>query len=612
MSVDDICKTVATRLMRLNQPLDFRDPIGCHRGYFIRRRAEYLGGTFGWSLDKSVDRIMLEHTELAAVVSDIVDALRKDATGHLSLFDLTASRSAFVPAPPRHAEAAFRKRRLARAAAILWRCAASFDLWRWGATDINPAELDQDALRELLNRRLRLVERLNLQVGQLDAAKNTWHFTGSGVRGPWDDGYRVRILELPVIPDRPRPVVNEVVSFIGGAANVAPFTPAPPPWVAGDPEWRWENSTRSVLRFSEHVHFGPGLTPQGELAFTVDSVNPALLNRFSNAVTLRQTLDGMMDPQSDWWQRSWLTGSMSLCFLQLEALMFGLRERFPGDGAERFDVLAQRCTKVGPFDILYPLKPDELLAGTGDSRFEVNNYVEADLQIGDQVRLSSHYVHALTSLEPLSGTEAVITDLESNPVTGSIKRSSIKLQSPGTPECSYATYLQTIVAPQFNRALDRVRAFIAANPSAPSLPWNGVPGLLIRWDPYEVLPAPGAWWVRIGMTGVTSFVDYRDPREVRGGIIVADLPRANDFTPPPASLPANGYFPLYVPNGYDGWKGYFVRRAEDTTHRAPPPLKPFRADGSILSSLVPQGPTRRIHALRPGVMPSDPPPPLPS
>lgn len=587
---EDVDLAVLKRLNREGRGMT-RDAIGGQRAYFVRHRCEQLVSSLpNLTLDQMVGRVLNEHEKLRRFIAGIVDAGRRGTDGsppQLDLHDLARAKPGLPASVVRHAEVHFKYRRWYRIAGIAWRAAAVAELWR----DVDAGlmgDLDESALLELVHRRLRFVERMNLQVGRLDRDGQSWHFTGGGTFGPWYDGFRVRMLEEPWIPDDPKTAAHEIETFLGGPANVAPFAAGVFPWTPGDPEWRWDWNEKGLDYWRELVRLGPNM-PEWE----IDPTNPRALDSviLSGAgARLADALDAAMQYDRDWWQRSWLLPPMTIDLLEWEALSFAFQRRYR-DGRARVDALG--ASAIGPsgfFSLGGSLPPDVFT--------RVDDEFASDLQIGDQVIMFNHHVFEL--IYRARGTLAIVTDVTSPP-DGLYDLSSMKFQSPGTREYRYDTFLRRVVAPEFNRALETPRQHIDYNlgisPGETVLSWHGQPELLMRWDPYETLGGGGAWWVRIVAGTVVP-----DPSLVAGAIFVDKIDKAPDFRPPP--LPADAYFPLHVPKGYDGWNGYFKRRKADVQHRTPPALAPFRADGSIIPGIYRQGRPFFISVLRPKARPS--------
>jgi hypothetical protein len=580
-----------------------------HKGFFVRRRAQILGcANPVWVTESGhtslKTRIDNEYTQLDAFLTAKAMALTTAAgdptlPAHLDLNDLakpTNTTSASVVASN---AATANRRRAYRARGIGWRAAAIHDnLWQAspGATS---ATLRQDAMSGIIDRRIRLIERMNYTISNATALGGPWSFAGGGPTGPWKDGFRVRMFEYPRIPAI---VVSQVVGFVG-AANIASETD--PSYQAGKP-WKWEPGHH---RLYYNVPPWPGNRfPDNEKNdWTMDS--PNYKQQLTPSSTAAAAIDTLFTPNPDWWGRAWLFCDQVLSALHIEALLFGLRRLVQPASDATFNAIVTGhpagYVALGAFvDGTPGSGGPHLMHDPADQYFENLSINEGDLQLGDHLIFWNSFVYAEISAGEWRLENSVVIDVDSDPATGGISRDKLHLQGHGTSERDYATYQRVDIAGQLNRSLDLARSAVAAAaPGATSLDWNGHAGLLVKWEPYEAFNPPGAWWVQMNLATPmgTRWATISDALQAVQGSIATDPAPGPGYKPPPSSTAV--FFPLYRPAVAGGWAGYLAARRANAAYRAPKNLVAFNADGSIMPGLHYAGQGKPFPIVRPKVQP---------
>jgi hypothetical protein len=323
--------------------LNFAIQVDRHRGFFVRRRAESIGSLpANAAMIQDPDlkvlkaRIDNEYVQLDAFLVNKTKELNPATGGtdidppHLDLHDLAKPKDTTSASDGKSKEQEYRRRRNYRVSAIGWRAAAIHgELWNASA-DGKTAILRTKALDEIIDRRLRMVERMNFQVSRADALGGAWTFTGGGILGPWKDGFRIRMFEYPRIPHN---VVAQVVSFLG-STNIANENREP--FTSTDPPWRWEVGRRRLIY---------NVGPEPGVQFAPPERSDWSPNKYfqdltpDSGHTAAGVIDTLFTPDPDWWGRSWLFCDHVISALHIEALLFGLRRADPAHGEEEFNSL---------------------------------------------------------------------------------------------------------------------------------------------------------------------------------------------------------------------------------------------------------------------------------
>lgn len=576
--------------------LDFSKRDHRHRGFFLRRRVQAVlaAPNTAWMLDEPfqatlVHRVEDEYAQVEAVVRAMVtspDPADPSLPRHLDPLVYATPRQSVNLSSVGYWEHQHRHRRRHVISAIAWR-AAAIHTELWSATsDQASSTLYVNALRELIDRRLRIVERLQYQLcdERVMSHGSRWTFSGGGANGPWLDGFVVRAIEPMQIPEI---VAPQVAEFVGGDPAIAPaFSPRFPLSTAA---WRWTPNNRT-LEYNLDMYLSPHVLdswlPDDKHELIQEFVSPTEHPELPN---LTDVLDTMLLGQDNWWDRSWLPAGHAMCVLHLEAWLFARRRRLGVAAANtEIDGIANTNPRgyvaIGDLFSFTMEEKDRLMVGkTSDWSFESNIVSITDLQIGDHFAImGSRFRNVITDPEE-EWFNAAVADIDSDPQDEGAELPSIVLQRPGSPRLGYADFLE-LMGQELNDTLDAMRQYAALHPTATSLDWLNVKDFLVQWTPYSVdrFTDPQAWWIRLDLSALqVSDVDAAIQAVPR---VVADDPdHGTGYTPPPVVGPGGSvYFPLYVPDMDDGWYGYLIKRRTDPNFPTPM-LGPSRADGRYVT-----------------------------
>ncbi|MBK9036682.1 MAG: hypothetical protein IPL61_36435 [Myxococcales bacterium] len=536
--------------------------------------------------------------ELTAPTAIIHDAL---VPAHLdldSVSQLTSSTGMVARSLHGRKRAEYLAQRARWIPQIIWEAAALHGDALWSGTGASRT-LRADALADLFDRRLRVVERMTYNVN-VSPTIRVWQVPG-GATGPWFDGNQMRLFEYPGVPVRP------FQSILGGD----------PDWQASAVEMIYEPADGSPpVRLPDSVAdaFQPIATTYGVLWVEM---------RGSPTVTRTDALLGLFDlPRPDFRQRAWLFCDMVGVALALEALWFSRCRRTGSAGAFEaiFAGRALDYASLGPVISHSGVRDlDILLAdGSADPYFENLEVPIHELQIGDFVVFWNSRIYSMLVHGAWGSEYSYVMHVERDVTTGKVRtRASgpqIWLAGHGLATCLYNAMAMDLLD-QVVLILDGLRQFViaavAANPTAEELvaPWRQT--RLRRWDPYESFAAPGAWWIEIPRGVWQNDWGYGSahaavaaiPRTVAGQ---GPGPSGPGFRPPPVGDAL--YFPLMQPvvttlaPDHDPWRSYLAQRAADTAFRPfLDSLSPLVIDASVAPGLYYRGSQSPISVVRPRV-----------
>jgi hypothetical protein len=575
-----------------------------HKAFFARRRTLYLcqdnptwGAEPGWP--SLFARLDAEHDAVQAFVQlkrgtrsapgPLGGGADTNPAPHLDLKDLAKVKTTTSARVARRRAAKYLDLRRQRVPAIVWRaCAIHQQLWR-----ASPA-LDTAALSQVLDHRLRVVERMNFQIASAgalvgsDRRERLRFETGGNPQGPWRDDFRIRMFEYPRVP-------ASLASVIGAASIAEWDEPLLPRHL-----WQWETARRRRLHY-----VGGGTTiirfaPTTAADWTASA--PHLYLQWLTGVPPGTALDRLFVPREDWWQRNWLFCDQVVASLLVEGLLLALRRRPPG-GEGLFNALAPRQSPsyIALSGMLNPDATDDrnllISDGADDPYFDKTLVLEDDIQVGDHLIVWNSFLYASISRGEWQLENSIVIDADVDPLTGEASRQRLRLQGHGIAAKRYSDYLDEI-AGQVRSVLREMRSVVRDQPAGPFLPWNAVPFRLMRWDPYEDFPDPGAWWIVLPVPDSSSRRFWRTEDEATRMLVKAVGPERSPgpgYHVPPFGPPAV-FFPLFEPFMRDraasranqGWSEYFARRRAGPLPRTPK-LIDVRIDGSIMPGLFFRG-----------------------
>lgn len=588
--VEDAIKSVQSGL-------DFKQPLGRLQGAYARRRVASLHGAQAtWDVKRLAKQVNDEIGVVTTYIKgkkSITDATDSKTPQHLDLVQAAKDLRSTDPRVTSAIAARYASDRSTLIPQIAWRAlTVHFDqLW----TDLAPT-LNEPALDELLDRRLRVIEQMTCNVnGGLDTPRS---WSVSAAAGPWKDGFQNRNFEYPFVEKKPfAPYLTDMTN-------------------AG-----WED-TGTALWFKPggkkagvHVPAGiasawkANLTTGGTLWVVYQSTSPLkphdVIQRMFNP------------PRANWYDRNWLYCDMVGSALNLEALWFGLHRR-KSDDAD-FDTVMTRTTPPG-YIALGPLvnfaKHDlgSLMADPGDAYFENLDIAIEDLQPGDFTCFWSGRVYSMLRDGAWGNEFSHVMAVDVDPKTGGVKLSAsgpvIKLAGHGLATTTYqgmAADLVKDLANAFDDARKDLAGELAKDPTT-KLVTTSSGETLELWSPYEAFDTPGAWWLRIPQTRWQGDWKYASIDDVLTAVprTVADAPGGTGYQAPADTTAV--YFPLFQPHisakaPGDQWHTYLAKRKASASYRAPKKLDPLANDWRLAVGLYYHGTKAQVTVVRPKVRP---------
>jgi hypothetical protein len=500
-------------------------------------------------------------------------------------------------------ERGYVKEREERVHAICWR-AAAIHKGLWSPDWSSESQLDRPALNELLDRRLRAVERMAYTIGRVESGppglgERTWSFGVDAQGKPvWNDGFIVRMFEYPRVPNLPafRAAIGE--------ANISTGTNKP---------WRERGGVLYYNVGPWGVRFRPAVQGDVQVELTPQYKVKLIPN---NGKTGVQLVTELFTPHASWWERTWLYCDMVMAACNIEALQFGLHRRSTLPEAQKDDAFNALFTGNGYVALsAFVNKPNagHLMANEGaDPHFTNGDIPTGDLEVGDHFIFWNSFVYSSLSEDEWALENAYVTRLDSDPLTNSIRTDSVELQGHGSRRLRYQAF-QTELAQRMTGALKAAQAAAASvtDPSVKSIPFGGSPDLIVRWDPYDPFTGPSAWWLKVFFGG-----DDDRLANLEGALTIIPQAMYDLQTAPPGLRPAPGpgyrpphqqqpttakgwvLFPLFRPRIYGSWTDY-LRTRGGNAGVVRPRLDPVLADGKLVPGLFLDGAGKEISVIKP-------------
>jgi hypothetical protein len=428
-----------------------------------------------------------------------------------------------------------------RAIGIIWRAAAiDTDLWAG-------ANLKVDDLTEILDRRLRSVERLRFEA----SAGATPNGAGSSfverrfrsgnnpstIAGPWSDDFTVRMFEAPSVPRGATSISGDWVleEFFATSSNVI-IDAGFPRYTGGinnsgiaflnwyrnfatdEFDWNIWPGTRMGRDAAQAVHVWE-LTPNdgaGREGYGW------VLKPVQGGIQAAEIIRRLFVSSTDWWERAWLHADGVMSALHLEALRHAKLRRTQND--DLFDALPTRFSLA--LDDYFEVRAHTVRPANGIMRagrtdhFENGAVAPDDLQIGDQVLYELNPVLLALGAKGWEYPTALVTDVDTAPNKPELQPDRLRVQGFGTADLDHPS-LQLLLAKQLDATLKAVQDYIpreiarrvAAGFSSPTrLEWDS--GLIVTpddsrhndsnalrmWNPYgDTWDPPGPWWIWINL-----------------------------------------------------------------------------------------------------------------
>jgi hypothetical protein len=513
--------------------------------------------------------------------------------------------------------------------AIIWRAAAIHDdLWLPSSDGRSatlkqppsPRNADDLLLNEILDRRLRSVERMSHNVSDNAVMGGSrWPPAIADPHSGWTDGFRIRMFQYPRVPKN-----RQFSALLAGSTE----------WKLGERRTRYEYQVAQTDLAGRQRTTGLYLPPSQEDHWRVASRRYRQL-LVPTGRTPAQVIDDMFVPSppnkwEDWWGRTWMWCDHVVAAIHLEALLLGKRRREPVAARkdDAFNAVATRSPGYASVGSLVGraskgVDKDLLMADDDDPYFD-NVVVPAfDLQVGDHLIFWNSFIYTMISTGDWRLENAFVMAVDSDPHTG-VRRGGnpptlqLKLQGHGTASTLYGQYTQ-IIADKLIGAMrhvqEQIRDAVAADPGVTSVHYSERPDSeFVKWAPYEDFRSPNAWWIRIPeseysdwgfssveetVQGILKSVGHEGGHVFNDDGTVVTVPVGPGFNPPPDT--SSVYFPVFEPRIPGGWNAYLRRRAASAAFRAPERLNDLQVDGSIMPGLFYRGVAQPIPIVRPKV-----------
>lgn len=461
-----------------------------------------------------------------------------------------------------------------RANNIIWRAAAiERRVWVPAPGSLEPPGFSSAAMDELLDRRLRIVERLWYQINET-VTRGALVPDSSKPHGAWLDGARVRMFEYPEF-DASEELRQEIGPQNIGPGKVWREEPGAGTFVYGESAVRW--NTRIRKDAAPSFSAPPPASWGNDYGYAMEPASGA------------KAIDDLFTHSEDWWDRSWIFCDEVLAALHLESLRFGKLRRLQDNDASFNSVLASHSKGwAGLRPVIGPPGSDPRLIADDDAKqppapapptepLLFSNGPVTHLQLGDHVVFWNSIMYGLLSNGAWSLENAVVVSLTSDWESNDYA-DKLSVMGHGTRDKTDGEF-RLKLAKDLNKMIARARnTAIAAAPGVDFIPWLRQSAPLVRWAPYgepwvdQSGQPRSPWWIRVPYEATPDWVDRALGRKAT----LDTLPDAVEpyappfppgYKPPPGSEPGPPkacYFPLWVPPQEDRWKGYLERRRAGT------------------------------------------------
>lgn len=488
---------------------------------------------------------------------------------------------------------------------IAWRAAAlHHELWN-GADSATTTTLNSDALEQVVNRRLRIYERMHLTDDALAPDSRAWSVASAT---SWKDGMRAVVFEYPFVnlAADGRDTFSIAIAAAGQSLdNIPGFT-----------------HDKVQLRYGRSAHFPTTVAANWQLAsdgYVVDMVQGGLQPSqiLDNTLPSTWPIDAAY---ADFWNRPWIFCDHTVALLHVEALRFGLVRRKHDNDAE-FNSAASAGVHLTP--LLGATAPAAIssLMNNGSSYFESTTIAAGDLQIGDHIIFWNNYFMRAMMGSDFGLENTIIADAADE--AGS---NSLNMIGHGMALLTYADFNKEMYN-GINKIFDSLRSKIATLGSVIYHPIPQYRFALIAWAPFgekffnasDNKPT-NAWWIRVQLAdtnvGKIPALSLADAQQAFPRSITIDISTnvagQGHQQPPDLQTPNHAadwkdsiYIPLSVPNGVQGgWEKYLKDGAADPDVALLGEIKldDFKADSSFIPGLHFKGAASKIPVIRPKVI----------
>jgi len=643
--LDATVQTILSALTTATGLAAQRTKAGRDFQFYVRKRIQWLVGensswdagpdyaTLTTRIANEIDAIALFLATKLGTTSapgPLGGAVDPNTPAHVDLADVAKVFVDDDPAIVAERTRAYTEQRRNRVREITWRAAAlHHELWK-DPDSSSAAVLDTPALTEILDRRLRFVERMKhtdySQGADEDNRVGTWTITGRA--SGWREGLRTSLFEYPFIAIAP--AHDDAFSAAVAAAGYSldstspnfinsAFEVVPPP----RHQIRLKSSGRMRPAAANHWEVSDyrftmklaGRTPAEILDLLIPSTSP-------------------VDPVfADRWERNWIYCDHMAAALEVDALRFGMRRRFNSD--DQFNQSADDgVTLEVPVSSSGRPDPDDLM-DEGDDHFEGVALAEEELEVGDLVIIWNNYF-LRTVLETAFGLEnSLISRMEGNDAKKSW------LVGHGEPERTYVEFVESLLSglgSLMERLREELNKALVVDPDGTyfDLRKSHFRFDLARWEPYgetfrpadttQTLQEEGAWFIRVPLANTGSATESAlslnralelFPKSVAVNIGTQRPPPLGPGQTHDADYRESIYIPLSFPRpkldtrtdaekekDHD-WRTYFAKVEADLADNLLPDAVVFLEDVVLDSGWAPgfhyEGPNSKIPVLRPKV-----------
>jgi hypothetical protein len=557
--------------------LDANNFLHRHQAWFVLRRIlQHVREHPDW-LDepgqpKLIEKVKAELTLVAAYADRKIGTVKQPGaliTGagepsprHLDIHDLAKVTSDSTEFDRAKIAAEYLQMRYTRTSAIIWR-AAGIDPNVWQSA---PNPLDVSTLDEIVDRRLRAVERMEFNVNSAQDRIRTLEVQGP--EGPWIDKFRARIFEYGTLP----------VRYFDAWSNV-------PGWEKGKTQLTREEPL--VGKASRAFWKVDGMRWIECLTTDQSSPGPA------------EVIDRLFTASEDFVQRNVMYCPQAVTAVMLEALLFAKRRRSPSQ-VDTFNKIFARpkYVKLGALVRLPNERPTRLLMDDTDADdpfFSNRQIFPNELQVGDEIVVWNNYLYTVLYASGAWINEySLVMNIDADPSDVDLDLATdVEVAGHGLTTKKIPG-IQKELADELGNALKTARKLIvntlAEDPNAVAAVHSSGRYQVVYWAPYPELasiptPAIGSWWIYVSETFWKSVAPTMNDavRAIPRCIGKDAMPHGADFRDPPDVKGI--YFPLFEPIykddgfGSDSWKAYLVDRA---VHRLTvPKFRPIPLDSRL-------------------------------
>jgi len=362
---------------------------------------------------------------------------------------------------------------------IVWRAMAIHpNLWK---NPGSPTDVDMQlvALEEVLNRRLRFVERMIYTDSAQGDRELTWSITGA--TGPWKDSMRTVLFEYPFLSVTDTPTHPFISALTAGGLTLSSISS----------NFTFRGPPRNEIRYKVSA----GRIRQSAANHWQLVADAYIWNMKLDGKTPSQIFDVLVPSNSpvdpafeNFWERNWIFCDHMVSVLEVDALRFGLFRR-TGNDNEFNDTADDGVKLCVPIPATGSPNPNSLM-DNGDDFFEGVAIGVEDLQIGDLVIIWNNYFFRTLFRTDFGLENSIISDM-----SGDEPRNAF-LVGHGAPEEKYTKFVGGLVA-DLGRIMKALRKFISdkitaedpthtyLNTGVVLLPSSPFRLELVFWDPFD-------------------------------------------------------------------------------------------------------------------------------